>query len=574
MDYSPHLAATALALPATFIAWRLLGSFLDKSFTRKFTVLHDLDKLGPAHARPDEKRIRGTVVICGGSIAGLWSALVAADHFENVLIIEPEAWVFTEEGKSNTYDRNGVYIEDSREHARSRVAQYNAHHAFQPIALEALRKYFPSIDDEIRRTNGIISDYEVNCHCHGRHFMALPRQEFPDGKQPKCFFMSRELYERLLRRLVLNYSDRIRIKIGTVTNLDADPADLVTISSVSVRLPDGDMEDIPATLVIDCTGGTQAGFKWLRRIATDPMNSEGLQRYTPSGAIPWDDLRLAYNTAQKYIRFRWHIPEEARGRLPIPGGYNNVPWMYTYFPVPGKEQKLFMFSRIEGHRIDMSFGGWGEPPLPTDLSEIPDWFRDLGKDHHKPPDWVYPFVESLMEQKDKVEIATGRYPSLSWIRYEKAPYVPHNFIAIGDSVLQPNPTYGQGCSKATIGAVALDAMLKTLPFAESTKIPPNFGRDFFIMHADKIQGVWDGTKPTDYQFPTTIPSKGEKLSDEWLMGGLGNIVMELAGLDKEVDAALYKVRFFMAPQTALMTPYMMSKILLFQLRKKLGFIRS
>lgn len=80
-----------------------------------------------------------------------------------------------------------------------------------------------------------------------------------------------------------------------------------------------------------------------------------------------------------------------------------------------------------------------------------------------------------------------------------------------------------------MGAIALDAMLKSTRFAEATKIPPNFGRDFFIMHKDKIQGIWDGTKPTDYSWDTTVPVKGEKNTDEWLMSGIGNIVMDLAG---------------------------------------------
>ena len=66
MEFSPQLAATACALPAALLAWRLGGSALDKYFTDKLTVLNDLDSLGPAHARPDDKRIRGTAVICGG----------------------------------------------------------------------------------------------------------------------------------------------------------------------------------------------------------------------------------------------------------------------------------------------------------------------------------------------------------------------------------------------------------------------------------------------------------------------------------------------------------------------------
>ncbi|KAL5526452.1 hypothetical protein ACEPAF_8175 [Sanghuangporus sanghuang] len=572
--YKANLLATTLAVPATFIAWRLTGSFLDKFFTRKFTVLNDIDNLGPKHARPEGKRISGTAVVCGGSIAGLWSALIASDHFENVLIIEPETWVLTEEGMSNTYDEKGIYIKNSREHVRSRVAQYNAHHAFHPIALEALSKYFPNVGDEFIKANAIIADYDLNCHAHGRHFMAAPSQEDTGENRRKCFFASRELYERILRRLVLNYSDRIRAQVGTVTGLNTVSGDPMTISSVSVRLPDGNTEETPATLVIDCTGASQAGLKWLRRIATDPVNSNSLQLHAPSNAISWDDLRLSYNTHQKYIRFRWPVPPEARDRLPIPGGYNNVPWMYTYFPIPGKEQKLFMFSRVEGERIETSFGGWGEPPAPSDISEIKSWFRGLEKDHQKVPDWIYPFFDVLMEQSDKVEVSTGKYPPPSWILYEKAPYIPHNFIATGDAVQRPNPTYGQGCSKATIGAVTLDSMLKSPPISDATKIPRNFGRDFFMKHADKIRGVWQGTKPTDYQFSTTVPCKGEKLSDEWLMGSFGKTLMEMAGLDKEADSVLYKVRFFMAPHTALLTPHMLSKMLLFHIRKTLGLIQS
>ena len=59
--------------------------------------------------------------------------------------------------------------------------------------------------------------------------------------------------------------------------------------------------------------------------------------------------------------------------------------------------------------VEMAFGGWGEPPLPADVSEIPGWFRDLEKDHHKVPDWFYPFIDILMENKKACEVGTGRY---------------------------------------------------------------------------------------------------------------------------------------------------------------------
>ena len=62
------------------------------------------------------------------SISGLWAARICADHFENVVIIEPEAWLDTDEGTSPIYDGSGVYIESRRTKTRARVEQYTAAH--------------------------------------------------------------------------------------------------------------------------------------------------------------------------------------------------------------------------------------------------------------------------------------------------------------------------------------------------------------------------------------------------------------------------------------------------------------
>ena len=62
--------------------------------------------------------------------------------------------------------------------------------------------------------------------------------------------MTREMYERLLRRLVLGYSHRIRTKHATATALNVRHDDPMTISSVTIRSPDGSMEDIPCALAL------------------------------------------------------------------------------------------------------------------------------------------------------------------------------------------------------------------------------------------------------------------------------------------------------------------------------------
>ena len=105
------LGALAAALYAGLV---LLHSIVRRKMVAQQTGLLDLPLLG--ESRKDAKKIKGTAVVCGGrchntsilravlifipihSIAGLAAARVCHDHFERVIIIEPEGWLSTEEG--------------------------------------------------------------------------------------------------------------------------------------------------------------------------------------------------------------------------------------------------------------------------------------------------------------------------------------------------------------------------------------------------------------------------------------------------------------------------------------------
>ena len=58
-----------------------------------------------------------------------FAEVVCADHFEDVLIIEPEAWLATEEGQTPFFNEKGEKLESWRVHERGRVAQYTALHS-------------------------------------------------------------------------------------------------------------------------------------------------------------------------------------------------------------------------------------------------------------------------------------------------------------------------------------------------------------------------------------------------------------------------------------------------------------
>lgn len=79
-----------------------------------------------------------------------------------------------------------------------------------------------------------------------------------------------------------------------------------------------------------------------------------------------------------------------------------------------------------------------------------------------------------------------------------------------------------------MGAIALDGMLRKEPFCDSTSIFQGFGRQFFKRQREVLEPSWEGTKPTDYMFPTTRPIEGETLRKGRSQAVIGNLLMEVA----------------------------------------------
>lgn len=137
---------------------------------------------------------------------------------------------------------------------------------------------------------------------------------------------------------------------------------------------------------------------------------------------------MTYDCRQPFICFRFYVPPEGRDSLPIPGGYENNVWPYTYVPMPGKERKLYIINRIEGHHsmylhaplflplvsysctiVNLAFSGWGDPDLPRSVDEIVDWLKAFEIDHAKVPDWVYALTEELLKCRYKCQVLPARF---------------------------------------------------------------------------------------------------------------------------------------------------------------------
>lgn len=72
----------------------------------------------------------------------------------------------------------------------------------------------------------------------------------PVSDCPQNFFFSRDAFERLLRRLVIEHSPRIQWLTGTAVNVAVAKDDANRLSSVTIRLPDGKERNLDAALVV------------------------------------------------------------------------------------------------------------------------------------------------------------------------------------------------------------------------------------------------------------------------------------------------------------------------------------
>ncbi|KAJ7714580.1 hypothetical protein DFH07DRAFT_863295 [Mycena maculata] len=61
---------------------------------------------------PKEAKILGTAVVCGGSISGIVTARILADHFEKIILVDPE--IDSDKPKTRIMQCNAVHVAGAR----------------------------------------------------------------------------------------------------------------------------------------------------------------------------------------------------------------------------------------------------------------------------------------------------------------------------------------------------------------------------------------------------------------------------------------------------------------------------
>ncbi|PBL00011.1 hypothetical protein ARMGADRAFT_959754 [Armillaria gallica] len=465
-------------------------------------------------SRAPAEKIKCTAVVCGGSISGLLTARVCRDHFENVLIVEPEGWLNSEDAKRvNSWNQENI---------RSLVMQYGSLQGVQVFAYSGFCKLFPGFESECKASDINVCPGDFRTSTWGMWTMT-PYAEY-DGCLPKTMFASRRGLETLIRRLVLGvrYENIEQITgTGTVTGVSRNCSNPQYLDQVTIRTASG-IRTVQVSMVADCTGPACAGIKWLKQ------EGFGTAADYPRGKLPLYELEIAYDQKIHYSTLHFHVPKEVGNRLPgLLTDYDDCGPIYNCTTDYTVDHRSTYAQRVEGNIVQVCCGAWGDVDLPQTLDEVKHYVRAMVT-KRLIPDWFFSCLDILDEVQDSMTCTASRPPPTTHVRFEKAVNLPSNWVAIGDSVMKVNAVFGQGCTKALLGAVCLNTML--VGVKTTVALPRSFSQMFFQTQGAKIAPL---SKAGDYGYETTNPVPGERLSKGWFLRWYIRKLHILAFTDKQ-----------------------------------------
>ncbi|KAG9047422.1 hypothetical protein FS837_002278 [Tulasnella sp. UAMH 9824] len=540
------LKALTTAASAAFL-YKLAGYIVrDLVLVPKLTIQEDVKDLHKPRKGP---KIPGRAVICGGSVGGMLAAVVCADHFDSVLIVEPEAWA-NDHGFEIPEKRTYRTTSDGHKavvQPRTRVMQYFSGNFLQPPSYMTLRRLFPNLPEllDYFGFGSALSVTRLKLR-YGGVYYEDPHYDADDSRA-LTLGITREAAETLIRKSLRLGRPNVTFKTGTVTGFIREGDHL---GGITVRTEAGEVEE-RADFVIDASGPTQLGF-------TKALNSAGF--------FVSPNLRVEYNPGLRYNTTVWRLPEHVRAKWPVPGGYQLGVVLNMTPDSESGESRVFGILNVECNQTLVATGGWNGGESPHSIAELRIFVKSLYGQENL-PEWAWTLLDFLEEHEEECSPfhAEAKVGPLNWIRWHQAKDLPPNFVAIGDAIMKLNPIYGQGITKACIDVTTLDATLRRTP----SNLPlPDVSKPFFKREAARVQGLWDGTKANDYGFPNTVPAEGEDLSYNAFMRKWGRECLILGREDLAIYSTWWHVTMMIAPGTDLFSPRIAIKMMM---RKWLGW---
>uniref|UniRef100_D8QGF9 Uncharacterized protein n=1 Tax=Schizophyllum commune (strain H4-8 / FGSC 9210) TaxID=578458 RepID=D8QGF9_SCHCM len=406
----------------------LVGRYIRNRALRRETCLQEFESLGlPRRGR----KIEGTAVICGGSYSGLLAARVCHDHFERVVIIEPEEWLSTDEGRSTA-----AWTQTSQ---RSRIMQYFCLNATQVSTFLGLQRLYDNFIAESRASDIHIGPAMLKADFWG-NIMKLDPNDLPNNTHA-----SRQAQETLIRRLTLDKKrfPNIQQISGLVVGLQRHAYGVQghsSVQTVAVRIGN-DVVNVPGALFVDCTGSSH-GLKWLARA--------GYGQVLPPRALPLRDIIVTYDPKARFSALTFPVSAALRARLNAFLPPRTSATIYACLANPEKQNTSVYAVERDGGMVMLCAGAWGDIELPTTLDEFIAFTKSRWMERPYPAFFLR-LLDELRVAEPGMTCCKCNTGPRTYTQYHKAGDLPSNWIAIGDSVMTLNPIFGESTKIADYG---------------------------------------------------------------------------------------------------------------------------
>lgn len=448
----------------------------------------------------DAARLTGDeAIVVGGSMAGLLTARVLAEHFTRVTIVErdslPDGPAF-----------------------RKGVPQSRHLHVLLARGRTVFGQLFARIDEELIAAGAVPVEWPRDVlWLTARGWCA----RFATDIRILC--ASRELLEWSVRRR-LAALDQVRFLTGhEVTDLVAS-ADLRQVTGVRLRArpsaagETGPVEMLSAGLVVDASGRQSHAPDWLAAL--------GYER----------PAETRINAFLGYASRFYAVPPDV-----------HADWRALLLQgEPTGNRRGGALFPVEGNRWLVTLAGVGRDYPPTDEAGFLAFARSLRS----------PLLYDAIRDAEPLTPIHGYQRTENQRRfYERLARQPEHFLVTGDALCAFNPVYGQGMTAAAQGALVLDRLLRERA-GDLTGLPQRFQREVATVNA----AAWLMATGEDLRYPTT--EGGERNMGTRLTHRYFDRVIGAATRDAHVNLAFLNVLQLVAPPTTLFRPGILAPALL------------